>query len=255
MAAAHDLRVCVLASGGGTTAEAILNATLGKGNERLHDVRVGLVIADTPEAGVLKRMCNAGMKTDDVLVFPPSQSKNKKREDEITDFILYECEKRRINFIGQYGFLPKTPDGVVRCFQDMMVNQHPGPLDPAAPLGFDFGGKGMYGRRVMQARLNFVRRVGRDSWTMAVAHRVTEEFDRGEVLGERRVTIFPDTDMEDLKARMLKAEHALQIDVLRQFAQGTVRAVEHDEYWLVGSHERALLDECKRLAIAEYPHG
>lgn len=53
----------------------------------------------------------------------------------------------------------------------------------------DFGGPGMYGRRVHCARLYFVRRARRDFFTEATVQRVSPEFDKGALLAfsENRV--------------------------------------------------------------------
>lgn len=57
-----------------------------------------------------------------------------------------------------------------------MINQHGGPLDPGRP---DFGGRGMYGRRIHCARLYFVRATQRGFFTEATAQRVALQYDRG----------------------------------------------------------------------------
>lgn len=140
----------------------------------------------------------------------------------------------------------------------MSVNQHPGCLDPKAPPGYDYGGKGMHGRRVMQTAILFCRRVERNYWTEAVAHRVGE-LDRGEVLGVRRVDINDRTKVDTpkgLKRRILRQEHALQVDVLRRLSNDTLRPIRNrPAHWLVKPDERDILDACKFEAIRTYPDG
>lgn len=245
----QTLRMCFLVSGGGTTMGAILEAIRTK---KLEGVEPKLVIASRPGIAAIERAHEAGMACHNVLLLSPRNYHDPKR---FARRIIEECEIRGVNFIGQYGWMPKTPEPVVRRFAGMIVNQHPGPLDPAAPPGFDFGGEGMFGRRVMAARLLFVRSVERAWWTLATTHHVLPEFDRGGVIGESLVDIHPDTTLEDLKLRMSQAEHRLQIRVLRDFVQGTVRVAEHKSHWLVRPEEKDVLDKCKAEAAALYPNG
>ncbi len=237
-----------MVSGGGTTMAAILEA-IRKGE--LDGVRPALVIASKPGIGAISKARLAGIGSNDIVVISPKAYPDKAL---FARRIIEECRARKVNFIGQYGWLPKTPLEVIRAFPGMMVNQHPGPLDPSIP-GYDFGGEGMYGTRVTAARLHFVRMVNRDFWTEATAQRVEPEFDRGVVLKARRVPILPEDTVETLQARLLPAEHRVQIDTLRDFTQGKVSPVCRSAGWLVKNRERATLAEAKSIAIAQYPHG
>src|SRR5437588_342377 len=86
------------------------------------------------------------------------------------------------------------------CRSGRIINQHPGPLDPGRP---DFGGKGMFGRRVHAARLLFVNQTGHDFWTEATSQRVAENFNEGPVLNRKQLNILPDDTVETLAARLL----------------------------------------------------
>jgi len=238
------LNAALFISGSGTTMGAILDAI---SHGALSGVTPRLVVASKPEIGGIAIAKHYGIPNKDIKVITPGPGFGSR--------LLRACTKREVNFIGQYGWLPKTPPEVVEHFKASIVNQHPGPLDPKAPPGFDFGGKGMFGRRVMAARLLFTRRVGRDAWTMAVAHCVSSEFDRGEVLGEKMVHIYPETTVDMLKSRLLAAEHFLQIQVLHDFANGALRPIEHQAHWLVKPHELSILEECKKEAAEMYPEG
>lgn len=248
------IRACGLASGGGSTIEAIYRATQGKASVPLENVELSLVIASKKSAGVLERMRRAGMDEKDLLVLPQGWSKD---QDLLADFILEECAKRNVNLIGQWGWLVKTPAKVIQHFHWglMMVNQHPGPLDPRAH-GYDFGGDGMYGRRVTAARMHFCHMVGRDFWTEATAHHVTAEYDQGAVIGRTRLDFDLKKDTVDsLQSRMLPVEHRLQIEVLQDFANGTVEIVEREPHYLVHRGEEEILAQAKEVAIEEYPTG
>ena len=156
-----NARLALLISGGGTTAQAIIRAC--KVGRIL--VTPALVISSTKEAGGIQKALDEGIALEDVVVISRREYGNSERFGEA---ILKACKQRGINVIGQYGWMVKTPPNVIAAFSQRMINQHPGPLDPGRP---DFGGRGMYGKRVHCARLFFVQRVGRDANRTARLHR------------------------------------------------------------------------------------
>lgn len=239
------MRIALLISGGGTTAEHIIRAARAGA---LPGVEPVLVIASRPDAPGIERTIAAGMNKDDVIVLRPGDF-----SDQATfgDAIIKACDARAVEFAGQYGWLAKTPKNVIEHFHGMMTNQHPGPLDPGRP---DFGGPGMYGRRVHAARLYFVRKTNHDLWTEATAQRVAVEFDGGAVLARRQVPILPDDDVPALQARLLPVEHEVQIEVLKKFATGTVKELTRERP-LIKAEELAILEEAKKAAIAQFPNG
>ena len=239
------MKIALLISGGGTTAEAIIRAC---NDGRLQKVIVALVIASKTDIPGIARTKAAGVAGNDIILLRP---KDFSSPQEFGSAILAECKVRGVDFVGQYGWLPQTPANVIEAYQGMITNQHPGPLDPGHP---DFGGEGMYGRRVIAARMLFVRRTNREFWTEATAQRVAEHLDEGAVLGRRQVPILPEDTVETLQARLLPEEHALQIETLQHFADGKVKELVRNEP-LVRPEEYALLEECKKEAIKLYPHG
>jgi phosphoribosylglycinamide formyltransferase-1 len=243
------IRACGIASGGGSTIGEIHKAIVSR---RLAGVELGLVIATKPDAGVIQRMLDAGYPERDIVVLPKGVGKSPHL---LAECILVECRRRDINFVGLWGCLAKIPVDVINAFPNMIINQHPGPLNPESPPGYDFGGDGMFGERVTAARLLFVRRVERDPWTRVVAHRVTPEFDRGQVLCEEQLDLHPDTTPENLKDRRLAAEYRVQINTLRMFAEGRVKPIVRKPFDLVREDELGVLEICKGFAKIQYPNG
>lgn len=239
------MRIALLISGGGTTIEAIIKATR---DGTLKGVIPALIIASRENAGGIEKARNLGIKNEDILVIKP--------RDFITPElfgkeIIKECEKRDIDFIGQYGWRWLIPENVCLKYQGMIINQHPGPLDNGRP---DFGGVGMYGMRVHQTRLSFVEKTNRNFWTEATAHRVTVNFDEGAIVKRKQVPIFPGDTAESLQMRVLPVEHEIQIEALRDFVNETVTEFIREEP-LVYDDEIQILKECKKLAIEKYPKG
>jgi phosphoribosylglycinamide formyltransferase-1 len=237
------MRIALLISGGGTTMEAILKACK---NGTLQNVFPVLIIASKENAGGIQKALNLGIQKKDILIINPKDFKN---SEEFGEKIISECKKRNVEFIGQYGWLAKTPENVCEAYKEMIVNQHPGPLDTGKP---GFGGIGMYGLRVHQARILFVKRTDRDFWTEAITHRVTANFDEGGIVKRQQVPILPDDIAETLQARVLPVEHKVQIEALKDFSEGKVKEFVR-EIPLVMPGEEKILEECKEEAIKMYP--
>ncbi len=241
---------CLVVSGGGTTMEKILNEARDGTLKGL--VAPKLVVATRPGIGAINKALAAGMPKEDVLVI---RRRDFADEDAFGRKFVEECDKRGVNFVGLYGCLTRIPRNVIERFAGMLVNQHPGPLSPEAPPGFDFGGKGMYSMRVHATRVCFTQTLQRDPWSIATTHRVLPDVDRGEIVGEKMVPVYFRDTPELLQKRMLPHEHTLQIAVLRDFAIGIVKHIKHSPHWLVKPEERELLERCKQRAIELYPNG
>lgn len=95
------------------------------------------------------------------------------------------------------GFLKRVPGPVVAAYQGRMINIHPALLPR-------HGGAGMYGARVHRAVL-----AAGDTFSGATVHLVTEDYDRGPVLGRGQVPVLPGDTEESLAARVLELEHRL----------------------------------------------
>jgi len=239
------MRIALFISGGGTTMEAIIKAC--KSNI-LQNIIPVLVVASKSNILGIKKALNCGIQEEDIVVL---NRRSFITEENFGQAILSECKKRNVDFIGQYGWLIKTPQNVCKAYEGKIINQHPGPLDNLRP---DFGGRGMYGLRVHQARIEFVRKTNHDFWTEATAHYVISNFDEGKIIKREQVPIFINDTAEILRARMLPIEHKVQIEVLKDFSEGKVEEFYRDKP-LVRVEEENILKECKELAIRMYPNG
>lgn len=237
------LRLALLISGGGTTAEAIINACQ-KGDLKIDP---SLVITSKSGIGGIEKALALNIPKEDVIIINPNHCNG----DEFGKKLIKECRKRNIDIVGQYGWLPLTPKIFIDEYKGRIINQHPGPLDPGRA---DFGGKGMYGRRVHAAVLYFRRVTHHDFWTEAVTHFVTKEFDKGEVIKKKKIKILPADTVEDLQARVLPVEHEVQIEALRDFVQGKVKVIRRKKP-LIQDSEISILNKAKEIAKRFYPLG
>jgi phosphoribosylglycinamide formyltransferase-1 len=102
-----------------------------------------------------------------------------------------------VDLVVLAGYLKLVPPVVISAYRGRIINIHPALLP-------DFGGKGMYGRRVHEAVLaSGVRESG------ASVHLVDERYDQGAVLAQVRVPVLPDDTPERLAERVLRVEHQL----------------------------------------------
>lgn len=174
------VRVAVLASGGGTNLQALLDGLNGVKNKA---ARVSRVISNRSDAGALDRGRQAGVPT--YALSDPTNA------DEYLEAI------GDAQLVVLAGYLKLVPSAVVSRFDWRMINIHPALLP-------EFGGPGMYGIKVHQA----VLAAGKKE-SGASVHYVTEEYDRGEVIARARVPVLPGDTAETLAARVLTAEHRL----------------------------------------------
>jgi phosphoribosylglycinamide formyltransferase 1 len=180
--------VAVLASGGGTNLQALLDAL-----ERSPHARIARVISNHAGAGALERARRAGVPTT-VL-----------RDHTDAHELVQALGDARLVVLA--GYLKRVPADVVARFRWRVINIHPALLP-------GFGGHGMYGRRVHEAVLASGARV-----SGATVHYVDEEFDRGPIIAQWPVPVRADDTPESLAARVLEVEHRLLAVVVEELAR------------------------------------
>jgi phosphoribosylglycinamide formyltransferase-1 len=189
-------RIAVLASGGGSNFQSIVEHLERLGERRGGDVVV--VVSDRAAAGVLDRATRRGIAT---AVLPaPSRPDAKPLE-----LVL---EEQAVDLIVLAGYLRLVPVETVRRYDGHMINIHPALL-PA------FGGPGMYGSRVHRAVLDAGARV-----SGVTAHFVDESYDRGRIIAQWPVPVFANDDTSTLSARVLRVEHLVYPRVVDAVASG-----------------------------------
>jgi len=174
------MRVAVLASGGGTNLQALLDTCQGSA-----PARVVVVISNKATAGALERARSAGVATE-VLADPGDG------EGMVALLRSYDAD-----LVVLAGYLKLVPEAVVRAFENRMLNIHPALLP-------SFGGPGMYGHRVHEAVLASGATISGPT-----VHVVTAEYDRGPIVAQWPVPVAGDDTPETLAARVLEVEHQL----------------------------------------------
>jgi phosphoribosylglycinamide formyltransferase 1 len=240
-------RLATLISGGGTTMQEIIKAC----QSGRVPMDISCVISSNPLAGGIEKAKKLGISERDIIVIDPNNFCNGNKtvdQEEFGKAILKELKARGTTIVTQNGWLPHTPERVIEEYSETIFNQHPGPVP-------EFGGKGMYGKRVHAARLLFVRETKRNNFTEAIAQRVHKDYDKGHIVKSRQVEIKPEDTVEDLQQRVLPIEHQVQIDLLEDIARGSVRKLPERKISLVRPEEEHVLYEVKKTARLLYPHG
>ncbi|HEX2187273.1 MAG TPA: phosphoribosylglycinamide formyltransferase [Longimicrobiaceae bacterium] len=191
-------RIAVLASGGGTNLQSLLD----RFNAAASPVaRVALVVGSRRGIGALERAERAGVPAVVLSV-------KELGAEAYTEALLTELGRRGTDLVVLAGFLQLVPLAVVERYEGRMVNVHPALL-PA------FGGAGMYGIRVHRAVIESGARV-----SGATVHRVGAEYDTGAILAQWPVPVLPGDTPEALAARVLAVEHRLLPLAVEALARG-----------------------------------
>jgi phosphoribosylglycinamide formyltransferase 1 len=190
-------RIAVLASGGGTNLQALLDR-FNAGGEPV--ARVELVVGSRSGIGALERARHSGVRG--MVVDPRQLAADPAAE------LLAVLEESATDLVVLAGYMHLIPEPVVERYRGRMLNVHPALL-PA------FGGTGMYGMRVHRAVLAAGVRV-----TGATVHQVDERYDEGAIVAQWPVPVLRDDTPETLAARVLRAEHLILPAAVEALARG-----------------------------------
>jgi formyltetrahydrofolate-dependent phosphoribosylglycinamide formyltransferase len=228
-------RIAVLASGGGSNLQAILDHFDALGDRRGGNVVV--VASDRGTAGALERAQRRGIPSAVLSDEPYSRQPSL---DRLVD-------EHRVDLIVLAGYLKLIPTETVARFEGRMVNVHPALL-PA------FGGHGMYGTRVHHAVIASGARV-----TGVTVHFVDPQYDHGAIIAQWPVPVFSGDDAGTLADRVLRVEHLLYPRVIDAVACGRMTLaglategvpVDGRPAYTLLPHEDSRLAENIELALA-----
>ena len=189
-------RIVVLASGGGTNLQAILDQLHG-GEEGIEVVGVG---SDKAGAMALKRAESAGVET---AVFPSADYDDRASRDRaLGDWI----EDREADLVVLAGYMQLLSPEFVARFRNRVINVHPALL-PAFP-GID----------AVQQAIDHGSKI-----TGVTVHFVDEGVDSGPIIMQRPVPVAPSREWDETEKAIHATEHALLPETIRMLAAGRVR--------------------------------
>jgi len=195
-----DFKIVVLASGGGTNLQAILDQLHGR--DGIEVVGVG---SDKPGAKALERAVAAGVET---AVFPAEAYEDRLgRDAAMADWVAVH----RADLVVLAGYMQLLSEPFVARFRGRIVNVHPALL-PQFP-GLDAIGQAL--------------EAGAQE-TGVTVHFVDEGVDTGPTILQRRVPVPVGRERQVLEASIHAVEHQLYPEAIRMIAAGRVRIDPED---------------------------
>ena len=173
-------KIAILASGSGTNAESII-----KYFKNHKSIKVDLILSNKPDAFVLERAKKHHIQY-------ATFTKKELYESENVKNLLFD---KQIDLIVLAGFLLLVPSHIVKAFPHKIINIHPALLP-------EYGGKGMYGKRVHQKILE-----NNEPVTGITIHYVNEYYDDGDIIHQAKCPVEPNDTAETLAERVHKIEH------------------------------------------------
>ena len=187
-----------LASHNGSNMQAVINACRAG---RLAASPV-VVISNNADSGALERA-----RKESIPCFHLSGRTHPDPEDldrEIVDVLL----RHDVNLVLLAGYMKKIGPVTLATFPGHILNIHPGLLP-------EYGGQGMYGRRVHEAVL-----AAGAATTGATVHVVDAIYDNGPILAQKKVRVKHTDTADTLARRVLAAEHELYVETIARILRG-----------------------------------
>ena len=189
------LRVGVLASGGGTDLQSIIDAS----EKGMINAEVAVVISDNKDAFCLKRA--EKHKIPGFFVDPAGLSREE--HDSNVDEIL---KKHDIGLVVGAGYMKILTKGFVKKWYGKLINIHPALL-PSFKGANGQGDALDYGVKISGCTTHFM----------------DEETDHGPIILQAAVKVLPGDDRDKLAARILEVEHQILPRTVQLFAEGRLK--------------------------------
>ena len=192
---AKKLRVGVLASGGGTDLQSIIDAS----EKGMINAEVVAVISDNKEAFALKRAKKHNIKT----FFVDPKGKDSQDHDKEIDKIL---EENNVELVVGAGYMRILSSCFVKKWFGKLINIHPALL----PSFKGTNGQGdalEYGVKI----------------TGCTTHFMDEQMDHGPIILQAAVKVKPGDDRDKLAHRILDVEHQILPRTVQLIAEGRLK--------------------------------
>lgn len=192
------LTIAILASHGGSNAQAIIDAC-ARGTI---DARVAGLISNNSSSLALERARKAGI--------PAMHMSSVTHGESLDAAMCKQLQALDIELVALAGYMKQLGPAMLGAFEGRIVNIHPALLPR-------HGGRGMFGSRVHEAVL-----AAGDQRSGATVHLVDSGYDTGAQLAQAEVPVLPDDTVETLAARVLEVEHRLYPETIGKIARGEI---------------------------------
>ena len=185
----------ILVSGRGSNLQAFVDAI---NSDRLV-AKIGVVIADNPEANALRRV--AGLNIPTAVV----ERKNYATKQAFEAAIIEQLDLHHVELVLLAGFMRILSPQFINRFPARIMNIHPALL-PACP-----------GLNAQQQALDYGVKV-----SGATVHFVDEGMDSGPIILQEAVPVEEDDNLTTLSERILHLEHRLYVRAVRLYCEDRI---------------------------------
>ena len=181
------LKFAVMASGGGTDFQSLIDAV----QSGQINAEICCLVAGKPDIYAIERAKTAGIPVEVV------QKKSFGTVEAFDEAILAALKAHAADFVVLAGYLSIIGKKTISAYRNKIINIHPS-LIPS------FCGMGMYGGKVHEAVIEYGAK-----FSGATVHFVDEEADTGPIIMQQVVPVMEDDTPEKLAARVLETEHRI----------------------------------------------
>lgn len=185
-----EARLAVLASGGGTNLQALLD-------DAIVGPWVVVAVSDRADAFALER---ARRREVEAVVVEPAEHADRAGFDRA---VLGVLRDRSVDVVALAGFMRVVGPELVRAFEGRMLNVHPALL-PAFPGTTSVADALAWGVKI----------------TGVTVHLVDDEVDHGPIVFQEAIEVFADDDWDSLESRVHAVEHRLLPAAVRALVEG-----------------------------------
>lgn len=193
------LRLGVLASGGGTNLQSIIDRCADGSLQ----AEIAIVLCNNQDAGALVRAQQAGIATACI------DHRSFDRRSDFDASVVNRLREEGVELVVLAGFMRIISKTFLTAFPQRIINIHPSLL-PAFP-----------GLHVQQQAIDYGAR-----FSGCTVHFVDDGVDTGPIILQAVVPIQPDDTADKLAARILTEEHKIYPRAIQLFAEGRVRVTE-----------------------------
>jgi len=202
------LKIAVLASGGGTNLQALIDAQkAGKINGSIE-----LLISNRKNAYALERARLANIACEYL------SAKNYPDPIAYDKALLDRLKAHRIDLIVLAGYLKILSPVLFEHYENKIINIHPSLL-PA------FGGDGFYGIHVHEAVYQSGAKV-----SGATVHFVTEGIDSGPIILQEAIALEQNWQPAEIQAAVLEIEHPLLVKAVSLYCDNRLEIIDNRVY-------------------------
>jgi len=194
------IKIGVLASGGGTNLQAIMDAC----DREDIDGSVVVVISDSSDAYALERARKGDIRAETI-------SPKGRTRDEHEKLISNLLSEEGVDLVVLAGYMRILTPWLIDKYAGRMMNIHPALLP-------SFGGEGMFGEHVHEAVLNYGCKV-----SGCTVHFVSADVDGGPIILQEPVQVLEDDTPDSLADRIHPVEHRLYPMAISLYASGRLK--------------------------------